>query len=50
MLLADCCRNDPRLGISPAAVNKIKLESVTRPQRQKPPGGVATLFAAASAG
>ena len=43
ILLADCCRNDPRSDES-RAVDRIKLESVTRPQKALPPGGVAALF------
>ena len=43
VLLADCCRNDPQSEFS-RSVSKVKLESVTRPQRQLPPGGVAALF------
>ena len=43
LLLADCCRNDPRADQS-RAVDKIKLQSVTRPQKALPPGGVAALF------
>ena len=43
LLLADCCRNDPRSD-NARAVDKVKLESVTRPQRKLPPGGVAALF------
>ena len=43
LLLADCCRNDPRSD-NARAVDKVKLESVTRPQRALPPGGVAAFF------
>ena len=43
LLLADCCRNDPRSDDA-RAVDRIKLESVTRPQRALPPGGVAAFF------
>ena len=43
LLLADCCRNDPRSD-NARSVDRIKLESVTRPQRALPPGGVAAFF------
>ena len=43
VLLVDACRNDPQAEAS-KAVDKIKLESVTRPQAERPPGGVAALF------
>ena len=43
VLLADCCRNDPQAEAS-KAVEKVKLESVTRPQAERPPGGVAALL------
>ena len=43
LLLADCCRNDPRSD-NARAVDRVKLESVTRPQRALPPGGVAAFF------
>ena len=43
LLLADCCRNDPRSEDARAA-DRVKLESVTRPQRALPPGGVAAFF------
>ena len=43
ILLADCCRNDPRSDQS-RAVSRVKLESVTRPQKALPPGGIAALF------
>jgi sulfatase modifying factor 1 len=43
VLLVDACRNDPQAEAS-KAVEKIKLESVTRPQAERPPGGVAALF------
>ena len=43
LLLADCCRNDPRSEQARAA-DRVKLESVTRPQRAAPPGGVAAFF------
>ena len=43
VLLVDACRNDPQAEAS-KAVEKVKLESVTRPQAERPPGGVAALF------
>ena len=43
LLVVDACRNDPRSDES-RAVSRIKLESVTRPQKSLPPGGVAALF------
>ena len=43
VLLVDACRSDPQAAVS-KAVEKIKLESVTRPQAERPPGGVAALF------
>lgn len=43
LLIADCCRNDPQSDFSRAR-KEVDLESVTRPQRIKPPGGVAAFF------
>ena len=43
LLIVDACRNDPRSDES-RAVCRVKLESVTRPQKALPPGGVAALF------
>jgi formylglycine-generating enzyme required for sulfatase activity len=43
LLLVDACRNDPQSDISRDA-GEVKLESVTRPQRPRPPQGVAALF------
>ena len=43
VLLVDACRIDPLAG-GDKALPKIKLESVTRPQAEKPPGGVAALY------
>lgn len=43
LLLVDACRNDPQADNSRAR-NTVKLESVTRPQKQTLPGGVAALF------
>ena len=43
VLLVDACRNNPLAG-GPKDVEKLELESVTRPQAEKPPGGVAALF------
>ena len=43
LLLADCCRNDPRSDNGRAA-DKVKLATVTRPQQALPPGGVAAFF------
>ena len=43
VLLVDACRNDPQSEAA-KAVDKVKLESVTRPQAERPPGGVAALF------
>ena len=42
LLLSDACRNDPIAAVSRRA--SVDLESVTRPQLQRPPGGVAALF------
>jgi formylglycine-generating enzyme required for sulfatase activity len=43
LLVADCCRNDPQSDFSRSR-STVDLESVTRPQQIKPPGGVAALF------
>ena len=43
VVLVDACRNDPQAEAS-KAVENVKLESVTRPQSERPPGGVAALF------
>ena len=43
VLLVDACRNDPLAG-GDKSLPKIKLASVTRPQAEKPPGGVAALY------
>lgn len=43
LLIADCCRDDPQSDFSRAR-SEVQLESVTRPQRAKPPGGVAAFF------
>ncbi|MCC7420086.1 MAG: caspase family protein [Planctomycetaceae bacterium] len=43
LLIADCCRNDPQSDFSRARA-EVDLDSVTRPQRVKPPGGVAAFF------
>src|SRR5947209_1505302 len=43
LLLVDACRNDPQADNSRSRA-EVKLESVTRPQRKLPPGGVAALF------
>src|SRR5262249_42588764 len=42
VLVADACRNDPLSGLQRRA--EVNLESITRPQTQQPPGGVAALF------
>ena len=42
LLIADCCRNDPQSDFS-LSRRTVELESVTRPQRVKPPGGVAAI-------
>ena len=42
LLLSDACRNDPIAAVSRRT--SVNLESVTRPQLQRPPGGVAALF------
>ncbi len=42
LLLSDACRNDPIAAVSRRA--SVDLNSVTRPQLQRPPGGVAALF------
>ena len=43
VLLVDACRNNP-LADAAKDLDKLDLESVTRPQAEKPPGGVAALF------
>ena len=43
VLLVDACRNNP-LAAAAKDLEKLDLESVTRPQAEKPPGGVAALF------
>ncbi len=43
VLLVDACRNDP-LAAGDKGLPRLKLESVTRPQSERPPGGVAALF------
>jgi hypothetical protein len=43
VLLVDACRNDPQSQNSRAR-EVVKLESVTRPQRTPPPGGVVAFF------
>lgn len=43
IMLVDACRNDPQSDNSRAR-SVVKLESVTRPQQHRPPGGVAALF------
>ena len=42
LLVVDACRSDPQADNK--GVEKVDLESVTRPQAEKPPGGVAALF------
>ena len=42
VLLVDACRNDPLAGAA-KGVEKLKLESVTRPPAETPPVGVAAL-------
>jgi formylglycine-generating enzyme required for sulfatase activity len=42
LLLSDACRNDPISAVSRRA--SVNLESKTRPQVLRPPGGVAALF------
>jgi len=43
LMLVDACRNDPQADNSRSRA-EVKLESVTRPQVEEPPGGVAALF------
>jgi hypothetical protein len=43
MMLIDACRNDPQSDHSRAR-SVVQLDSVTRPQRARPPGGVVALF------
>lgn len=43
LMIVDACRNDPQSDNSKAR-SEIDLESVTRPQVKRPPGGVAALF------
>jgi hypothetical protein len=43
LLLVDACRNDPQSDHSRSRTT-VRLESVTRPQRTQPPGGVAAFF------
>ena len=43
LLMVDACRNDPRSDNS-RSLSRIQLESVTRPQKTPPPGGVMAFF------
>ncbi len=43
LLLADACRDDPQAG-GTRGRPEVNLESVTRPQKSVPPGGVAALY------
>ena len=43
LLMVDACRNDPRSDNSRAR-STVQLESVTRPQKTPPPGGVIAFF------
>jgi formylglycine-generating enzyme required for sulfatase activity len=43
LMFVDACRNDPQSDNSKAR-SEVNLESVTRPQLKKPPGGLAVLF------
>jgi WD40 repeat protein len=43
LLMVDACRNDPLANASRSR-EEVELESVTRPQIRKPPGGVAAFF------
>ncbi|MCC7423183.1 MAG: SUMF1/EgtB/PvdO family nonheme iron enzyme [Planctomycetaceae bacterium] len=43
LMLVDACRNDPQSDNSKAR-SEVNLESVTRPQLKRPPGGLAVLF------
>src|SRR5262249_53449975 len=44
LLLVDACRNDPLADGATRSLDKVKLESRTRPQKVAVPGGVAALF------
>jgi tetratricopeptide (TPR) repeat protein len=46
LLLVDACRKDPVANATRRAT--VSVESVTRPQRRVPPGGVAALFSCSS--
>jgi hypothetical protein len=43
LLLSDACRNDPQTS-NARSRSMVDLESVTRPQARRPPGGVEALF------
>ena len=43
LLISDACRNDPRTSNARSSSN-VDLDSVTRPQKRIPPGGIAALF------
>lgn len=47
LLVSDACRNDP-LTANARSLDTVKLESLTRPQKKTPPGGVAALFSCSS--
>lgn len=47
LLISDACRNDP-LTSNARSLDMVKLESLTRPQKKTPPGGVAALFSCSS--
>ena len=43
VLFVDACRDDPQANASKGR-DEVRLDSVTRPQAERPPGGVAALF------
>jgi predicted dehydrogenase len=47
LLLVDACRNDPQAANSRARA-EVDLQSVTRPQKKLPPGGLAAFFSCAA--
>src|SRR5262249_48897451 len=43
LLLVDACRNDPQTNFA-RSQGSVQVATVTRPQEQQPPGGIAALF------
>ena len=48
LLLVDACRNDPQTSLSKGGRDKVKLQSVTRPQTEPIPKGIVALFSCSS--